>query len=220
MSQVAKSFRARVSRNVSGRYLLYLPPGYETQKRKRWPLVLFLHGAGERGDALEQVKTHGPPKLVAEGREFPFILASPQCPADQFWDVMALGALVDVLLKEYRAAPNRVYLTGLSMGGYGTWALAQAFPDRFAALVPICGGGRALAVKKIAHLPIWVFHGAKDNTVPLGESERMVNALKKAGAKKVRFTVYPDAGHDSWTETYLNDKLYTWLLAQRRRSAA
>jgi predicted peptidase len=218
MMQQAETFRARVARVVSGRYLLYLPPGYAEQKRKRWPLVLFLHGAGERGDNLDLVKTHGPPKLVEEGRPFPFLLASPQCPADEWWDIAALGALVEVLTKEYRVDPNRIYLTGISMGGYGTWALAQALPDRFAAIVPVCGGGRPLTAQKIAHVPVWAFHGAKDETVPLRESERMVNALKKAGAKKVRFTVYPDAGHDSWTETYLNDRLYTWLLAQRRRS--
>ena len=216
MNQQPKRFRARVSRVVSGQYLLYLPPDYKKQRGKRWPLVLFLHGSGERGDDLELVKKHGPPKLVEQGRQFPFILASPQCPAEQCWDIVALGALVDVLARNYRVDPQRIYVTGMSMGGYGTWELAQAMPERFAAIAPVCGGGRPLTARNIAHLPVWVFHGAKDKTVPLEQAERMVNALKKAGAKQARFTVYPDAGHDSWTQTYENPELYEWLLKQHK----
>ncbi len=126
-----------------------------------------------------------------------------------------LNALLDSVIKEYHVDKDRVYLTGLSMGGFGTWALAAAFPGKFAALAPICGGGSPADAAKLARLPIWVFHGAKDNTVPLKRSEEMVEALKAAGGHP-KFTVYPDAGHDSWTATYDNPEFYQWLLAQKR----
>jgi predicted peptidase len=111
--------------------------------------------------------------------------------------------------------PDRVYLTGLSMGGYGTWSLAAAHPERFAAIVPICGGGNPADAAKLASLPVWVFHGAKDPTVPLERSKEMVEAIKSAGGNP-RFTIYPEAGHDSWTETYNNPELYQWLLEQKK----
>lgn len=217
MKQHCRNLNKRVTHTVHTRYLLHLPAGYENQKRKRWPLVLFLHGAGERGADLELVKTHGPPKLVAAGQQFPFILVSPQCRDDEWWDVETLTALLDTLARQYRVDPKRIYVTGLSMGGYGAWALALAYPDRFAAIVPICGGGRTLLAKKIARLPIWAFHGAQDDTVPLEQSKRMIAALRRAGNKQARLTIYPDAGHDSWTETYANPALYRWLLKQQRR---
>ncbi len=190
-----------------------LPADYGKSK-KAWPLVLFLHGAGESGSDLEKVKAHGPPKLVETNGPFSFILVSPQCPS-RGWNVDVLNALLDAVLKEYRVDKDRVYLTGLSMGGYGTWALAAAHPERFAALAPICGGGNLADAKKLAQLPIWVFHGAKDPTVPLKRSEEMVEALKAAGGNP-KFTVYPDAGHDSWTATYDNPEFFKWLLEQKR----
>ena len=113
---------------------------------------------------------------------------------------------------------GRVYCTGLSMGGFGTWELAITYPQLFAAIVPICGGGSPYIAARIRHIPTWVFHGGRDNVVPLYESQRMVDALKRAGAN-VQLTVYPEAGHDSWTETYNNPDLYTWLLSHRRRPA-
>jgi predicted peptidase len=197
-------------------YLLQLPAGYEQQKRKRWPLLLFLHASDERGTDLELVKTHGPPKLAADGWQFPFILVAPQCPSNRYWNSATLAALVNALSAEYRVDEQRLYVTGISMGGFGVWALAQTYPDRFAAIVPVCGGGQPATAQKIAHLPVWAFHGAQDEVVPPAQSERMVNALKMAGAKNVRLTVYPEAGHDSWTETYANPALYKWLLKQKR----
>lgn len=194
-------------------YLLYLPIGYAESDR-RWPLVLFLHGSGECGDSLERVKMHGPPKLVEGGKQFPFILVSPQSPG-RGWSVEALAALLDELAGTLRVDPDRIYLTGLSMGGYGTWALAAAHPERFAAIAPICGGGCSADARRLKNLPIWVFHGAQDSTVPLSHSQEMVDALKVTGAQP-RFTIYPDAGHDSWTETYDNPEFYDWLLSQKR----
>lgn len=205
-----------VTRTIRCQYLLYLPVDY-TKDDRRWPLVLFLHGAGERGDDVERVKIHGPPKLAAGGKEFPFILVSPLCPKDEWWSPMVLNTLLDEVQAQYRVDERRIYVTGLSMGGFGTWALAIESPHRFAAIAPICGGGdaRALFVGRIKHLPTWVFHGARDEVVPIEQSQRMVDALTTCGGN-VKFTVYPEAGHDAWTQTYENPEFYGWLLAQQR----
>ncbi len=194
-------------------YLLYLPADYA--QKDAWPLLLFLHGAGERGNDLNRVKIHGPPKLIEAGKQFPFIVVSPQCPAGQWWQPHALAALLDEIAEKYKVDADRIYVTGLSMGGFGTWALAGFAPDRFAALVPICGGGDPMTARRLAHVPVWVFHGAKDTVVPLSASEQMVEALKKVNGN-VKFTVYPEAGHDSWSEAYNDPELYRWLLDQKR----
>ena len=196
-------------------YLLYLPKEYES--KKAWPLVLFLHGAGERGDNLDMVKKHGPPKLVAQGKEFPFVLISPQCPAGRWWEPFELSALLDEIVEKQKIDKDRVCVTGLSMGGFGAWSLAAHSPKRFAAIVPICGGGEPITAMLLPHVPAWVFHGGKDPVVPVARSEAMVNALKAAGGT-VKFTVYPNAFHDSWTEAYNDPKLYEWLLEQKRSS--
>ena len=205
--------------NVRMDYLLYLPPEYN-ESEKPWPLLLFLHGAGERGDDLERVKLHGPTKRIAtEKKHFPFVIVSPQCPETAWWtgevQLIALDALLNGVVSRYRIDRDRIYVTGLSMGGYGTWALACAQPNRFAAIAPICGQGDPSKAATISHLPAWVFHGAKDTVVPFEHSEAMVQALQDAGAD-VKFTVYPEAGHDSWTETYNNPELYDWFLKHKR----
>ncbi|MCA9155507.1 MAG: prolyl oligopeptidase family serine peptidase [Planctomycetales bacterium] len=195
-------------------YLLFVPnPSKGNQKP---PLMLFLHGAGERGNGnLPLVKKHGPPKNVESNPDFPFVVISPQCPTGKWWTDENLQTmlleLIDKIETEQQTDSSRVYLTGLSMGGFGSWKLAAAHPERFAAVVPICGGGDPADAKSLAKLPIWVFHGAKDTAVPLKRSEEMVEAVKEAGGN-IEFTVYPEAGHDSWTETYNNPKLYDWLL--------
>lgn len=200
-------------------YLLFLPDSFGKTDR-RLPLMLFLHGAGERGNGnLPLVKKHGPPKVAEEKSDFPFVVISPQCPTGKSWTdetmrTMLLEVIDDVQAK-YKTDPERVYLTGLSMGGFGSWKLAADHPDRFAAVVPICGGGDPATAAKLKSLPIWVFHGAKDTAVPLKRSEDMVAAIKEAGGD-VEFTIYPEAGHDSWTETYNNPKLYEWLLSKKR----
>ena len=195
-------------------YLLYLPKDYA--QKDSWPLLLFLHGSGERGENLDRVKSHGPPKLIAAGKEFPFIVVSPQCPSrSRGWQPYELSALLDEIVEKYNVDKDRIYVTGLSMGGSGTWSLAAFSPDRFAALVPICGRGDPATARRISHVAVWVFHGAKDPTVPLEQSERMVEALKKAGGN-VKFTIYPEAGHDSWTAAYNDPELFKWLLEQKR----
>jgi predicted peptidase len=221
-TQQARSFKKRITRTVGLRYLLSLPDGYDPNGTRRWPLLLFLHGAGERGDDLELVKKHGIPKILEAGTvaDFPFIAISPQCPTDSWWNMQvdALSALLDEMEKTLLVDSERIYVTGLSMGGFGTWALAIAEPHRFAAIAPVCGGGDPRGVRRIPHLPAWVFHGARDETVPLMRSAEMVEALARSGGY-ARFTVYPEAKHDSWTETYDNPEVYAWLLSHTRAPA-
>ena len=203
-------------------YLLFLPKDYGSDNRK-WPVMMFLHGSGERGDDLNLVKVHGPPKLVEQRPDFPFIVVSPQCPKDRSWngDVQShlLAELLDSVLTRFNADRERVTVTGLSMGGFGSWTLAARYPNRFAAAVPICGGGDPDDAQKLKSTPFWVFHGAKDVGVPLKLSEEMVSAIQRVGGN-AKLTVYPEAGHDSWTETYKNEAVFEWMLAQRRTSPA
>lgn len=222
-AQIAGSYRQQVTRTQQLNYLLYVPPGYAADATKQWPLVLFLHGAGERGDDLAKVTVHGPPKLVKQGKELPFILVSPQCPDDERWQPEVLAGLLDQVQAGLRVDAKRVYVTGLSMGGYGSWALGVRYPERFAAIAPICGGGERIDIllagrrgPALKTLGVWAFHGAKDNVVPLSESERMVEAFQKAGNKDVKLTVYPEATHDSWTEAYNTPELFDWLLKHSR----
>jgi predicted peptidase len=224
--QTPEKLSRKVTRTHKLNYLLLLPEGYKDNKKERWPLMLFLHGMGERGSDLAKVKVHGPPKVAEKMTNFPFILISPQCPDGSWWDNESLLALLDEVQEKYRVDTNRVYLTGLSMGGFGTWNLALTYPERFAAVVPICGGGSPVPIygfdakrkETLKSLPFWAFHGDKDPAVPLSESERMVNALKKYGVKDVNLTVYPGVGHDSWTQTYSDPKLYEWFLSHRKGS--
>ena len=202
---------------VGLRYLQYLPIEYATSD-DLFPFVLFLHGGGEGGDEIERVKKHGLPKLIEAGRQFPFIVVSPQNPSHtQFWDDQQLIRLLDQLQRELRIDPDRIYLTGLSRGAYGAWRLAIQNPDRFAALVPIAGGGAMPYAKRIKHLPIWAFHGKLDSVIPASEVERMIAAIREAGGDP-KLTIYPDAEHDSWTEAYNDPQLYEWMLRQQRSS--
>jgi predicted peptidase len=214
--QHSKTFEKEVARTLSCKYLLFLPERYG-EEQKRWPMILFLHGAGERGRDLQQVKKHGPPKIVEKQKDFPFIVVSPQCPEDDWWTekLEVLINLLDDIAARYDVDTERIYLTGLSMGGHGTWALASRYPTRFAAVAPICGGGKRYMARRLKDLPVWAFHGAKDKVVPLRESEEMVEAIKARGGN-AKLTVYPDTGHDSWTESYDNQELYDWLLKHRR----
>jgi len=215
VGQHAKTFSKEVKKKVEMNYLLYLPKNYNTAQEKI-PLLLFLHGSGERGNDINLVKTHGPAKLIEQGKDFPFIVVSPQCPENVWWSTDDLSALIDDVVQKYNVDEKRIYVTGLSMGGFGTWALAEKYPDKFAAIAPVCGGGNPLTICKIGKLPVWVFHGAKDPVVPIKESQQMVDALKKCG-NEAKLTVYPEAGHDAWTETYSNPELYDWLLKQKKQ---
>ena len=198
-------------------YLIYLPEGYAEEPQASWPLMLFLHGAGERGDSLDLVKVHGPPKLIEQGQHFPFIVVSPQSPEGYRWVAETLDKLLNEIVAQYRVDEDRIYVTGLSMGGYATWDLATRYPNRFAAIAPICGGSEPSRACRFSHLPVWAFHGAQDDVVPLEHSQAMIDALQQCGGD-ARLTTYPDASHDSWTATYDNPELYDWLLSHRRES--
>ncbi len=223
-NQMAKQFELKKTQRLEAKYLLFLPQGYDAKPNERWPLILFLHGAGERGSDVWKVATHGPPKHVATHPDFPFIIVSPQCPEGQIWSNDVLLGLLDEVTRKYHVDTSRVYLTGLSMGGYGTWDLGLRYPEKFAAIVPICGGGELITVllssgenaQALKTLGVWAFHGAKDPVVPPEESQRMVSILQRTGVKDVKLTMYPEAGHDAWTETYANPELYDWLLKHRR----
>jgi predicted peptidase len=197
---------------TSIRYLLFVPEDYADQAS--WPLMVFLHGAGERGDDLELVKKWGPPKMVEEEKDFPFVLVSPQCPRKVLWDVDLVAKLTEHVAGELKIDKQRMYITGLSLGGHATWTMVAEHPKLFAAAVPICGGGDPTQAEQIK-TPIWAFHGDKDSVVPLWRSEEMVEAVNKAGGK-AKLTVYPGVAHNSWTETYANRAVYQWLLSQQR----
>ncbi len=225
--QTAQTFHLERKQVLSADYLLFLPDGYGADATKRWPLILFLHGAGERGSDVWKVATHGPPKIDTTESNFPFIVVSPQCPNGKIWSDDLLLALLDEIESKYAVDTHRIYLTGLSMGGFGTWNLALSHPERFAAVAPICGGGETILITlakdfdkaqlaKIRSLGVWAFHGGKDPTVSPNESERMVAALKSIGCADVKLTIYPEAQHDCWTQTYANPELFAWLLKHSR----
>jgi len=218
----SKKLKFAVSRKVETRYLYYVPKDYDAKGKKRWPLLLFLHGAGERGTDVQRVAIHGPMSLVKQGKDFPFIIVAPLCPDGERWQNENLVKLLDHVERKFSVDTNRVYLTGLSMGGYGTWQLGVSYSDRFAAIAPICGGGEVIdvilsgygkPVNPVKRLPVWAFHGAKDPAVPVEESERMMKAMNRIGATEAKLTVYPNAEHNSWTETYNNPAFYDWLMS-------
>lgn len=196
-------------------YLLYLPEGYSKDSSAKFPLILFLHGIGESGSDLQNLIKQSLPKAIEEGLKIPFIVASPQCKMFHWWNTESLKQFLDEIIKENHPDTNRIYLTGNSMGGYATWALAIKYPDLFAAIVPVCGGGNSREVYKIKDIPTWVFHGAKDIVVPLSKSRRMVKALRDAGGN-VKFTIYPKEGHHCWRIVYTTPDLYQWLLSHRK----
>lgn len=215
VGQLANGRTARLN------YLLFLPASYGQDPQVTWPLLVFLHGSREVGRDINRVRRAILPQIVEENPDFPFIVVSPQSPTMQrgwYPSLDAIEALLDALQAELAIDPDRIYLTGLSMGGYGAWALAMDDPDRFAAIVPVVGGyfynARQLCALK--DKPIWVFGARLDRNVPLRESERVVNALKACGGVP-RFTVFENADHDlGWELAYRTTELFEWLLQQRR----
>ena len=196
-------------------YLVYLPADYDQDKTKRWPLVVFLHGAGERGTDVQLVRKTGLTQTLERRGATPYVMIAPQCPAGGWWDTAALDKLLDQTLADYRVDKQRVVLTGLSMGGFGTWKWGAEHPERFAALIPICGGGKPETVASLKGMPIWGFHGDADNAVKLGMGQTMVDAAKKAGAE-IKFTIYPGVGHNSWDKAYGEPELEGWILGKKK----
>jgi predicted peptidase len=214
----AKSPQQSHSTSVKARihYLSFLPKSYSA-KGDKVPLIVFLHGSGERGSDLNKVKAWGPPAIVERDPDFPFMVVSPQVPDGQWWDAYLLKSMLDDVLKRYNVDRKRVYLTGISMGGYGAWDFAARYPDYFAAVAPICGGGIPRLAGRLKDIPVWAFHGLKDDAVPEQESARMVEALKAEGGK-VKYTVLPEAGHiEAWVHAYGEAGLFDWFAQQRRQ---
>ena len=229
--------RTAVVGGATYKYQVFVPSNWN--KKTKWPVILFLHGYGEEGDdGLLQTDVGIATAIRNHVDRFPFVVAIPQCRKQDWWtspamEAQALKAL-DQTLHEFKGDPQRVYLTGLSMGGFGTWGFASEHPGKFAALVPICGGVRlgrasdmpnyrdvdtsadpyAATAQKIGKTPVWVFHGGDDDTVPVTESRQMVEALKAAGGN-VRYTEYPGVKHVSWDKAYSEPELFPWLLAQK-----
>ena len=201
---------------------LVLPNDYQ-QGIAAFPLIFFLHGRGECGANLELVRRHGPPKL-AHSPPKPafldsFIVLSPQCPEGENWSAGPLTALLDRAVKDLRVDQNRIYLTGISMGGYGAWHLALEQPSRFAALCPICGGGDPRRADRLQNMPIWMFHSAGDGVVPVSESDQMFAALQRCQAN-VTYTRYRDLDHvQTWEDAYRYPMLYEWFLRHSRNVA-
>ena len=202
-------------------YLLYLPDGFKADSATRYPLMLFLHGRGESNGPLSLVAKWGPPMMAARGDKLPYIIVSPQCPRKDNWtsdtQQTRLIELLDAIEDKYPIDKQRVFLTGLSMGGYGTWELAANHADRFTAAVPVCGGGNPEDAGKLKELPIWVFHGELDRAVAFKKSVEMVDAIRKAGGTKIRFTTLEHIGHNCWSATYATPELYQWMEKQAKR---
>jgi predicted peptidase len=213
--QHPEEFQGTVTRKVQMKYLLFMPQGYNTDQK--WPLIMYLHGGSRRGNDIEKLREagYGLPAIVEKEKSFPFVVLSPQCPDGEFWtDTEPLMALLDEVLKKYSIDPTRVYLTGHSMGGFGTWYLAYKHPERFAAIAPMSAPFVITGwADKLKDMPIWAFHGAKDNLVPIDGPEELINALKALG-NDVRFTLLADRDHYI-LDVYENQELYSWFLQHR-----
>ena len=199
------------------KYLIQLPRGYEENTNRFWPMVFYLHGIGEWGDDLTKVLRFGPPRLVAQGRDLPCIVVSPQVPKGYFWfrESNAILEILEEVITRYRVDKRRVHATGNSMGAFGAILLVAREPERFASLVPVCGGVDYVDSLRLRDVPIWAFHGEKDPIIPVEESRRLVKLVNQIGGK-ARLTIYPDAGHNCWDRAYDDPALWDWMLAQKR----
>ena len=205
-------FKKSFTQEVSSYYLLDLPKDYA--EKTDWPLVVYLHGYSESGNDLEMVKQNEPPKLVAEGKQFPFVVVSPQGPSGFYWRGNVIMGLIDQIVENYSIDTSRVYMTGKSMGGYGTWQISHEYPERFAAIAPIAGGGLFVSpyfMDRLKGLPVWAFHDKRDDLVPCQESVRMVEGVNATGGN-AKLTTYDQGTYDAWTEAYNNDEFYDWFL--------
>lgn len=201
---------------ASLRYLIRKPEAFE--EAKRYPVLLYLHGAGTRNN-MESLHTN-PSFRALKKMALPFVGVAPLCEENSWFDHFHdLKGLVKEIASLPFANPARIYLTGLSMGGYGAWQLAMSIPDAFAALVPICGGGMYWSTARLKHLPVWAFHGGKDETVFPEESQKMVDAVNKKGGK-AKLTIFPEDGHNAWDSAYSMPELYTWLLSHQNNKLA
>ena len=200
------------------KYYLYYPEGYDSNPSDDFGILLFLHGGGESGGTLDDLTRSGPPKMLVEGKQFPFLVLAPQNPhKKKWWNTQALITLLDDVIAKNRIDPKRIYISGLSRGGSAAWSMVVQYPEKFAAMAVVCG----MAPLPYAHwidksMPIWVFHGNEDEVIPVTESDAMVKRLKSMGYT-VKYTRYDGVGHNSWTKAYTTEELYTWLAEQKRK---
>ena len=196
-------------------YCVYLPKNFK--KEDKYPMIVFLHGADSRGTNLEIIKINALCKYASEGKEYPAILLCPQCPEVFVWNniVIELKALIDSVAEEYGADMSRISITGISMGGFGTWEMGLTYPDFFSAIAPVCGGGLSWRCDLLKNMPIWAFHGDADDGVPPKNSIEMVDAVNKNGGH-AKLTLFHGIGHGSWDSAYLETNVVEWLLSQRR----
>ena len=201
-------------------YQLFVPQGAPIASLEKdgakFPLLLFLHGSGERGSDVARVKAHGPPKIADRDPDFPFILISPLLPEEEDWDIDKLDAILDHAMATLPVDPARVYLTGLSRGGHATWRWAAQEPTRFAAIAAVAGRGDPATACALKDLPVWALHGDRDDVVVPEGSFAMARAIRACGGRKSRLTIYPDLGHNAWDPAYADPALYLWLLSHRR----
>jgi pimeloyl-ACP methyl ester carboxylesterase len=208
---------------VHYRYLSFLPKGYDDDAAKRWPLIICLHGGSRRGTDLKRLYADGIPDQIYRGREFPFVIVAPQCPKHLRWSSENwFESFFAEVTGKFRVDLDRVYLTGASLGGSGTWYLAVKYPEKFAAIAPLCGFTRHMDYigKNIARLddmPIWAFHGKMDTVVPFEETEEMVRKLEGKG-KDLKFSIEPAAGHEIPWQVYPGKDLYDWFLQHKRQA--
>ena len=211
-------FSTSLNLSVSFKYYIYFPENYYDSDTS-FPMVLFLHGSGERGDDIGLVEKHGIPKMINNGHTFPFITVAPQCPKFQRWSEplysKALIFLVEEIIRNNRVDIGRIYATGLSMGGYGTLSIAKERPDLFSAIVPVCGGMDITNIENLKEIPIWLFHGDADEVVPVENSELIYDLLKPINPD-IKITIYKGVDHNSWNRTYDNKKMYEWMLKQNK----
>jgi predicted peptidase len=215
-------FLDRIYTDAAGerhRYVVFVPDGYEASHQ--FPLILFLHGKGECGtDGIRQTQVGLGPAIRRQIHSFPFIVVFPQSEQGNWWpetpDARRALAILDEVKSQYSVDPERLYLTGISLGGFGAWWLAEAYPEMWAAIVPICGGGNPKEAAKIKDIPCWCFHGGQDRSVPVSASRLMVEALRRVGSNP-KYTEYSGVGHNSWNKAYAEKELFSWLSAQHRK---
>ena len=198
------------------RYVIRYPEGFS--ENKRYPVIVFLHGAGTRGDDMSRLISHPFFVLTEKHENFPFVCVAPLCTENTWFDLWEhLEGLVAQIAQLPFADQSRIYLTGASMGGYAAWQLAMSLPEYFAAIVPVCGGGMYWNAKRLVDIPVWAFHGAKDRNVLLEESVKMVEAVNRRGGD-AKLTVYPENEHDAWSDTYSNPDVFAWLLQHQKKN--
>ncbi len=203
--------------NETLNYYLYFPEDYTAETKEKFPLLLFLHGGGESGDSLVTVKRNGPPKLIAQGKKFPFLILAPQNPyQNKWWNTRAVKQLLDTIVANNAIDTDRIYLTGLSRGGGAAWEMAVQYPNTFAAMAVVCGMTPVPYASWIdREMPIWVFHGDQDKSIPVTESDTMVAKLKEMGYD-IKYTRYTGVGHNSWIQAYDTEELYEWFEEQSK----